>query len=143
MIAAISLIAFYCWWAAKSTRPRLALAALGFGFAGIVVDFFADTLFIGWIPEGYATYAPFTTIMSEVVANGLYSIAGIVLMLASPPMRPWFRAWGWIVWMAGIALAIAGAMRWNDAIVAASALLLTTFIPWVWLASRFIEEPPL
>jgi hypothetical protein len=141
MIAAISLIGFYSWWAAKSARPRLALTALFFGFAGIAVDFFADALFIGWIPESYATYAQFTTTMSEVVANGLYSVAGIILMFASPPMRPWFRAWGWTVWMAGIALSIAGALRWNEAIVVASALLLTTFIPWVWLASRLIEEP--
>ena len=78
--------------------------------------------------------------VSEVVANGLYSIAGAILMFASAPMRPWFRAWGWTVWLAGFALAIAGAMRWDAAIVASSGLLLAMFIPWVWLANHFLDE---
>jgi len=142
MVAAISLGGFFFWWAARSPKPRLARTALAVGCAGIGADFFADALFIGWLPEHYSSYALFTTIVSEVVANGLYSIAGVILMFASAPMRPWFRAWGWIVWLAGFALAVSGAMRWNAAIVTSSALLLATFIPWVWLANRFLDESP-
>jgi len=140
MIAAISLGGFFSWWAARSPQPRLARTALVIGFAGIVVDFFADALFISWIPERYASLGPFTTIVSQVVANGLYSLAGTILMLASMPMPSWFRAWGWIVWLAGFALAVSGAFRWDAAIVASSGLLLTTFIPWVWLANRFLSK---
>jgi hypothetical protein len=140
MIAAISLGGFFCWWAARSPRPRLAWIGLVVGFAGLAADFFADALFIGWIPERYASHALFTTFVSEVVANGLYSIAGTILMFASAPMRPWFRAWGWIVWLSGFALAVVGAMRWDAAIVASSGLLLATFISWVWLANRFLDK---
>jgi hypothetical protein len=139
MIAAMSLIAFFCWWAARSTKPRMARLALVIGFAAIAVDFFADTLYIAWIPDDYAR-ARLAAIISEVLANGLYSIAGSLLMFASPPTRPWFAVWGWTVWVSGFALAAAGAMRWDAAIVAASGLLLTTFVPWVWLAADFIEE---
>jgi hypothetical protein len=57
-------------------------------------------------------------------------------------MRPWFHAWGWTVWLAGFALAISGAMRWDAAIVTTSGLLMATFIPWVWLANRFLDESP-
>jgi hypothetical protein len=140
MAAAISTGGFFYWWAARSVKPRLARAALVIGFAAIVVDFFSDALFIGWVPEHYATFAPFTTFVSQVIANGLYSLAGAILMLASAPMRPGFRLWGWAVWLAGFALAIAGAMRWDAAIVASAGLLLATFTPWVWFANRFLDE---
>jgi hypothetical protein len=134
MGAAISTGAFFCWWAARSMKPLLARAALVIGFCAIVVDFFADALFIGWIPEHHARLASFTAFVSQVVANGLYSIAGVILMVASAPMQPWFRAWGWTVWIAGFALALAGAMQWDAAIVVTAGLLLATFTPWVWLA---------
>lgn len=140
MIAAISVVGFFCWWAARSSKPRLALIALVVGCFGIGSDFFADALFIGWFPERYSSHAMFGTFVSEVVANGLYSIAGTILMFASAPMRPWFHALGWAVWLAGFALAFAGATRTDPAIVISSAFLLTTFIPWVWLANRFLDR---
>jgi hypothetical protein len=140
MIAAISLGGFLCWWAARSPKPHLARTALVVGFAGIFADFSADALFIGWLPERFSDYAISTAIISEVVANGLYSIAGAILMMASPPMRPWFRIWGWTVWVLGFALAIFGALRWDAAIVASGALLFIAFIPWAWLADRFLCE---
>ena len=136
MIAAISLGGFFCWWAARSPKPNLARIALLVGCVGIAVDFFADSLFIGWLPQHYSTF------VSEVFANGLYSIAGAMMMFASAPMRPWFRAWGWIVWLAGLALAVSGALRWEAAIVGSSGLLLGAFIPWVWLANRQRDESP-
>jgi hypothetical protein len=134
MAAAISLGGFLCWWAARSPRPRLAQTGILIGFVGIVADFFADSLFIGWLPEHYARLALFTSIASQVVANGLYSIAGAILMVASAPMHRAYRVWGWTVWIAGFALAFAGAMRWDAAIVASAGLLLATFTPWVWFA---------
>jgi hypothetical protein len=141
MIAAITLGGFFCWWAIRSHTQRLALMALVVGFFGLIADFFADAFFIGWVPERYASYALFTTIVSEVVANGLYSIAGAILMVASAPKQSWFRMWGWAAWIAGFALAAAGAMRWDAAIVVSSGLLFATFIPWVWLANRFLDKP--
>jgi hypothetical protein len=141
MVAAISLAGFFCWWAARSPKRRLARTALVIGFAGIVVDVFADALFIMLLPEHYDAYATFVTLTSQAGANGLYSIAGAVLMLASAPMRSWFRAWGWIVWFAGFALAAAGAMRWDTAIVASAGLLMIAFIPWVWLANSQFDKP--
>ena len=140
MFAAVSLGGFYCWWAAASTRTEIARAALVVAGLGLAADFFADSLFIGWLSSPFAGHASFATIESEVVANGLYSIAGAMLMLASAPMRPWFRTLGWAVWLSGFALAAAGALRWNTAIVASSALLFTTFIPWVWLANRVLGK---
>jgi hypothetical protein len=142
MAAAISLGGFFCWMAARSPRPRLARLALAVGFAGILTDFFADALFIGWLPERYADYALITSVLSQTGANGLYSIAGAILMLASAPMRPWLWLWGWSVWLAGFALAAFGAVRWDAAIVASGGFLFATFIPWSWLVNRFLDETP-
>jgi hypothetical protein len=139
MIAAVTLVGFYCWWAAHCERRRLAAAALLIACAGIAADFFADSLFIGWMPERYAAVAHITTVISETVANGLYTVAGVMLMLASPPLPTTVRGLGWAVWLAGFALAVVGAARWDGAIVAASALLLALFIPWVWLAGGRLE----
>ena len=140
MFAAVTLVGFFGWWAARTIRPRLAAAALGLAFAGIAADFLADSLFIGWMPDRYADVARFTMFVSEVVANGLYSVAGAMLMRASASLPAAFRFWGWSIWIAGFALAACGAMRWETAIVAASAILMALFIPWVWLAGRRIGE---
>ncbi len=134
MIAAVTLVGFYCWWASRSDKPRLAGAALGVAFAAIAADFFADALFIAWMPDRYADVARVTTFVSEVVANGLYSVAGAMLMLASPRMPAAFRLWGWSIWLSGFAMAAFGAVPWDPGIVGASAVLLALFIPWVWLA---------
>jgi hypothetical protein len=139
MIAAVTLVGFCCWWAVRSHKRPLAVAALGVAFAALAADFFADSLFIGWMPDRYTGVARATTFVSEVVANGLYSVAGAMLMFASR-MPTTFLFWGWSVWLAGFALAACGAARWDTGIVAASAILLTLFIPWVWLASRRIED---
>jgi hypothetical protein len=65
-----------------------------------------------------------------------------MLMFASPPMPPAFRVLGWTAWLAGFALAAAGAMRWDTAIVVSAGTLLATFTPWVWLANRYLDETP-
>ena len=139
MAAAVTLVGFFCWWAARCARPGLARAALGVAFTGLAADFFADSLFIGWMPDRYADVARVTTVVSEVVANGLYSVAGAMLMLASARMPRGFRRWGWSIWLCGGALAAFGARPWDTGIVATSAILLALFIPWVGLAGRRIE----
>jgi hypothetical protein len=141
MIGAASLGGFFCWWAARSPKANWARAALVVGFVGILADFLGNSLLIGWLPENYAAFALPTAVLSQVVANGLYSVAGALMMLASGAMALWFRAWGWIVWLSGFALAAAGVVRWDAGIVASSALLLITFIPWVWFANRLLDKP--
>jgi hypothetical protein len=140
MFSAVTVVGFFGWWAARTIKPRLAAAALGVAFAGIGADFLADSLFIGWMPDRYADVVRFTMFVSEVVANGLYSAAGAMLMRASASLPPAFRFWGWSIWIAGFALAACGAIRWNTGIVVTSALLIALFIPWVWLAGRRIGE---
>jgi hypothetical protein len=141
MAAGVTLVGFFCWWAVRAARRRLATLALAAAFAGLAVDLFADSLFAAWTIDRYAAVARATTFLSEVVANGLYSIAGALLMIASPPMVAGFAAWGWSIWLAGLALAVFGALRWDAGIVLSSGVLLALFIPWVWLAARRIGPP--
>jgi hypothetical protein len=141
MLGAASLGGFLCWWAARSPKPQLARIALVVGFVGILADFLGDSLWIGFVPDHNAAFAMLTSMLSQVVANGLYSAAGAMLMLASGPMRSWFRVWGWVVWFSGAALALAGAVRWDAAIVMSSALLMIAFTSWSWFANRLLEKP--
>jgi hypothetical protein len=140
MMAAASLIGFFCWWAAWAVRPRLTATALMIAFAAIAADYFADASFIAWMPDRYADVARGTRFISEVVANGLYSMAGAMMMLATPRLPPRIGLWGWSVWLSGFALAVCGAARWDAGVVASSGVLLVLFTPWVWIAGRALDH---
>ena len=70
------------------------------------------------------------------IANGLYTVAGIQLTLASP-FTPAERAYAAFLWSAGVMLS-AGAILGIPIVTAiATAELFVLFCPWcVWLARR-------
>jgi hypothetical protein len=51
MVAGLSMVAFYAWWGASIPSSRLAIGAFLVASAGLVCDFFAESLFIGWLPN--------------------------------------------------------------------------------------------
>jgi hypothetical protein len=132
--AAISLVAFYAWWGARSPHAGWAIAGFLIGAAGVCVDLACESLYIGWLPRDFETVAPAGSWLMGVVANGLYSVAGVVLTWATPQLRGWYRAWAWAVWASGFALA--GAVLAGSVIgtVVATAVMMALFCPWVALA---------
>jgi len=131
--AALSLLAFYWWWRARvdGSYVPLVLAALG-----LVADVTAELILIVGGAEAYLTASPFAFALTGGVANGLYTLGGIGLTLATPLSR-FARGWAAVMWAAGIALS-AGAVT-NVAVVTAgaTAVLFALFCPWcVYLAVK-------
>lgn len=131
MLAAISLVAFFAWWGAWISSHRLALVALAVALAGLVCDLFSESLLIGWLPDRIDTVAPLASLLAGGAANGLYSVAGLLLTLCTPALRGALRASAWAVWASGFALTIFTVSGSVLGMVISTAALMTLLCPWV------------
>jgi hypothetical protein len=64
MLAGLSLVAFYAWWGSWIPSSRMALAALMLAIFGLASDWFAEALFIGWLPARIEVLASLGTFLS-------------------------------------------------------------------------------
>lgn len=133
MLAGASLLWMYAWWRQKVGAPRSVLAV---ALAGIIADWTAEMLLIVGAPDRYADVAPLAFFLTGAVANGMYTLAGIQLTLATPMGRG-ARMYAAFMWSAGLMLS-AGALFSIPLVTAiASAELFVLFVPWcVWLWRR-------
>jgi hypothetical protein len=131
--AALSLLAFYWWWRDRINGPYVPLVL---GGLGLVADVTAELILIVGGVETYAATSPFAFALTGGVANGLYTLCGIGLTLATPLRGP-ERAWATAMWAAGILLSV-GALASIPVITAgATAVLFAFFCPWcVYLAVK-------
>jgi hypothetical protein len=133
MVAAVTLVWFYVWWRARVNGPHVALLV---AVAGIAADWTAELSLIVAGAEGHAAVAPAAFFLTGAVANGLYTVAGIVLTLATP-LGPLARAYAVLMWAAGAFLSIGAAADVPFITALATAALFALFIPWcVWLGRR-------
>jgi len=127
--AALSLLWFYLWWRRRVGAPAVvvAIAALG-----LVADLTAELVLIAYL----VTSPTFAFTLTGGIANGLYTIAGIGLTLATR-LTTLERAWAGAMWAAGIALSIATFAEAHLATAVATAILFALFCPWcLYLAVR-------
>jgi small multidrug resistance pump len=143
MAAAISLVGFYAWWASRLELSRLAIAALSIGVIGLVCDLFAESLLLAWLPRELERIATLATLTTGGFANGLYTLAGILLTLATPGLRGVGRAAAWLAWSAGAALTVSTFAHFPTGIAASTAVLFAIFCPWVvWLGWSLRASAP-
>ncbi len=137
MLAGATLLWFYAWWRARVGARRSVLAI---ALAGIAADWTAELMLIVGAPDRYADLAPIAFFLTGAVANGMYTLAGIQLTLATP-LATGARAYAALMWSAGLMLS-AGAILSIPLVTAiASAELFLLFIPWcVWLWRRLTPE---
>ena len=133
MVAGATLIWMYAWWRRRVGAGR---GPLMVAVAGIVADWTAELMLIAGAPERYASLAPVSFFLTGAVANGMYTLAGIQLTLATP-LGARARAYAALMWSAGLLLS-AGALLAVPLLTAiASAELFILFVPWcVWLWRR-------
>lgn len=130
--AALSLLAFYAWWGARLRAPALATVAFGIAVVGIVCDVSAESLLIGWLPADFAATSRLATILTGGAANGLYTLAGMLLTASTPLRSTGFRVWTWAVWVAGLILSAFALAGWIPGIALSTAILFLLFCPWAF-----------
>jgi hypothetical protein len=120
MIAAVSLIAFYTWWASRigSIAP-VAIAA-----TGLVCDFIGESMFMTRPDLERAA-----SLLTGGAANGLYTLGGVALtvMSRSLPLR-WLA---WTAWAAGTALVVVTVLDIEKGVVITSGALMISFVLFV------------
>lgn len=129
MGAAATLVWYYAWWRARVNGPRRAITIASIGIAA---DWAAQIALIAAGAGGYASIAPAAFFFSGVIANGLYTFAGIQLTLATP-LGPGARAYAALMWAGGALVSLGGLLGDAPLTAIATALLFGLFIPWcVW-----------
>jgi small multidrug resistance pump len=148
MLAAVSLIGFYAWWGSRLTARTTAIAGVVIAALGNVLDFSGEGLSILLLVErasalgenaaAFASVERSFTLLSAGAANGLYTLGGLLLMLATPDLPRSVRAAMWATWLAGAAMTVAGVMNHVGGLVASTVVLFPLLIAWtVWMAARW------
>lgn len=137
-MAAISLVAFFAWWGGWISSHGgwisshgLAFAAFALALAGLACDLFAESLLVGWLPDRIDTVAPLASLLTGGAANGLYSIAGVLLTVGTSALRGTLRALAWAVWASGFALTMSTIFGSVSGMVISTAALMTLLCLWV------------
>jgi len=161
MLAAMTLLGFYAWWGSRiagsqergagseedaSRRLDSATLAVLIAAAGLVFDFTGEGLLTLVLVE-HATSAELAafahvermfTLLSAGAANGLYTLAGVLLTLATPDLPRWVRAAMWATWLAGGGMTVAGLWGYVGGMVASTVVLFPLLIAWTaWMGFRW------
>ena len=142
MAAALSVTGFYAWWGARVPSRRTGmLAALTCG-VGMTCDLTSEAVYTAWLPwlaNGMLTgvsgaAADFVeiqrnaTLLTAGVANGLYTLAGAMLTVATPSLSRGEKVLAWVAWAAGAGLSVAAVLGSAPAMVGVSAVLFPAFV---------------
>ena len=131
MAAAVSLVAFYAWWAARLPRDRWTIAAVLLGGAGMACDLMGETLYIAAADSAHDV----AVLLTAGAANALYTVAGVVLTLRTPDFPRGIRLAMWTTWTAGAVMTVSALFGWTTGIAIATAVLFPLFIGWtIWMA---------
>jgi hypothetical protein len=86
--------------------------------------------------SAYALWDRAYIVLSISLANGLYTLGGIILIALAYRSRDfprWLARWGAVVWSLSIALSVAGLSGDGVMIQVVSALVFIAFMPWLVL----------
>ena len=133
--AALTLLEFFWWWAARLGWPALARLAVALAAVGVAADVSAESALIAWSP-GQPLEVGGPLRLSGIVANGLYSVAGAILTLRTTGLPRWLAQWSGAVWLLGFGLAIAATAGSDVASRLFTAALFALFVPWLVVFGR-------
>ncbi|MHB8630629.1 MAG: hypothetical protein ACYC9W_01725 [Candidatus Limnocylindria bacterium] len=135
IVAAISLLPFFRWWASVLRWPSIARVAVALAAVGVAADIVAEARLIAWSPgQPFDAAGPLR--QSGIVANGLYSVAGGLLTRATLGLPRRLAQWSWTVWTLGIGLAVAVAIGSDAASFILTAALFALLVPWLVVFGR-------
>jgi hypothetical protein len=145
--ATIGLLGFYAglaWLWGRQAPIRCTLAVLS-GTAGLAVDLGAQSIYMGIVPslEGSAFVAAelAMSVLSGYVGNGMYTLAGALLVWVGWRMLPWYLvALSLPVWLGGIALSAAALVHSSAGQFWSTAILMPSFVIWSSLMGRWLSR---
>jgi hypothetical protein len=137
--AAISVVAFYAWWGSYLRDWRVGGAAVSIASIGLACDLAGESLLIGWLPRDYDRVAPAAWLLTGAAANGLYTVAGVVLTLATETLQGLLKTTTWAVWIAGAAVTVSTLAHTPMAIAVSTTVLFLLFCPWVVVLGRALR----
>lgn len=135
----LSLLAFYAWWGSRLRARAWGIAAFLVAAAGLACDLSAESLFIGWLPDDLEALQSAASLLTGGVANGLYTVAGVILTLKTGNLRGGLLVWTWGVWGAGFALTAATLAGSAPFIALFTGTLMVLFCPWAAIMGRFLR----
>jgi len=145
MAAAVSITGFYAWWGSFLPARNVALLGVCLCALGMVADFSGEgsaimrlvELTSGSVDRYVAVERQFT-LLSPGLANGLYTLGGVLLTLVTPGLPRWVRAAMWVTWAAGAAMTAAAIADSAAAIVVSTAVLFPPLLVWIaWMGARW------
>ena len=136
ILAALSLLAFFGWWAGRAGWTGMARVAVVVGALGVIADVTAEARLIAWSGDLDVSAA---LRQSGVVANACYSIAGALLMVATRGWPRLLATSGWAVWILGVGLSVAAAMSSDIGSQVLTAAIFVLFVPWLVAAGRWLS----
>jgi hypothetical protein len=147
--ASLVLVLFHAGMADALNARAWGWLAVSITLSGAVVDWMDEMVWIGLAPGLAARFASDSfaasmytlwdrayIVLSIGLANGLYTIGGIILIALayrSNDFPLWLARWGAVVWSLSIALSIAGLIGDGIMIQIVSALVFIAFMPWLIL----------
>lgn len=155
MLAGMSIVAFYAWWASRLRTPGAALAGVLIAGAGLVFDLAGESLSVLVLQEyaielaaenepaptslsRFVAVERASTLLTAGLANGLYTLGGVVLMLATPNLSYSLRGMMTLTWLAGATMTISAIFHHTGGMVGATILLFPTLILWTaWMGFRW------
>jgi hypothetical protein len=145
--AALALLAFYAglaglWWRWGPIRCGLALLCAA---AALAVDLAGQALYVGLPPQldvaGFGVLETAAIILTGYVANGLYTLAGVLLVWVGAAVLPRsLVALSLPVWAAGAALSATSLVQWSAGQIGSAALLIPLLALWATLVGRWLQR---
>jgi hypothetical protein len=147
MLAGLSIVLFYAWWA-MYLRGATAATGVILAAAGMACDWTGEAIFAFSLVESAISpdtgYAPFlqeersATLLTAGAANFLYTLGGMLLMLATLDLPKWIRIAMWGTWIAGFGMTASALFMYVPGIVVATVVLFPLLLIWVsWMGLRW------
>lgn len=147
--ASLALVLFFAAWADLVTHRPWGLIAVALTLAGATIDWADEMFWIGLAPDlarrfaqdafaasAYALWDRAYVVISMGLANGLYTLGGILLVSLSfktSGFPRWLAGLGALVW--GLSLGLSAAALIGDGVLIqlVSVIVFAAFLPWVLL----------
>ena len=146
-LAALALLSFYVGLAGRfgrvaPLRCMLALLCAAVGFAGDVIG---QALAMGLQPHlqlgAFTAVESTQQLLTAYVANGLYTVAGLLLVSAGWQVFPrWLALASLPIWIAGVGMSVSAMAFEPVGLMASVAVIIPAVVIWTALVGRWLQR---